>query len=62
MRKCVRVWNVSPNAQCIEIHDLHFYYIWTNKCTKLNLHGHISENNNYNKDWCQFVIVQVLHI
>ena len=41
-----------PNVRYLQIGDLYFYRIWTNKCTTLILDWieYIS------KDWCQFVI------
>ena len=41
-----------PKAQYVEIRDVFFYRIWTNKCTKLML----CSTKNISKDWCKFVI------
>ena len=40
------------NARKIEIDDLYFYRIWTNKCRELNL----TCRKSVSKDWCEFVI------
>ena len=40
-----------PNAQIIEIGDLFFYRVWSDKCHKLNL----QYVHDISKDWCQFV-------
>ena len=41
-----------PNANCINIGELHFYRLWSNRCRELILY----EIKDVSYDWCKFVI------
>ena len=41
-----------PNARLIEIGDIFFYRIWSNKCEELIFH----RTQNISKTWCEYVI------